>query len=82
MAELRCEDCGFEFEADMGEEDAQFEVYRCDECDRVLRAERTDGMEDVLSVPCGCGGRYCRGRPPKCPDCRSPNVVRVQIVFC
>jgi len=82
MADLRCEDCGFEFVADMGGEGSQFEVYRCDECDRVLKAERTEGMDDILSEPCGCGGSYCRGRPPKCPNCRSPNVVSAQLTCC
>jgi rubrerythrin len=76
MPRLRCEDCGHEFSAEMGGKGTEFEVYRCDECDRVLRAERTEDMEEVLSEPCGCGGRYWRGKAPKCPSCRSPNVVK------
>jgi hypothetical protein len=78
MAKVKCENCGFEFEAEMGSDDSMFEIYRCDECDRLLRAERTENMEQILSEPCGCGGRYWRGRPPKCRNCRSPNVVEVR----
>lgn len=78
MKRLRCNDCGLEFEGEMGGDDSVFEIYRCDECDRVLRAERIEGMAKVLEEPCGCGGRYWKGRPPKCPGCRSQHISVVQ----
>jgi len=73
-AKFQCSECHHEFSAEICGKAAEFEVYRCDQCDRVLRAEKSPTMPEHLDEPCQCGGRYWKGRPPKCPNCRSPQV--------
>jgi rubrerythrin len=71
---FKCEECGHTFSIELDEGDAKFVIYRCDECDRVLRAELGAKMPKTLDQPCQCGGTYWKGRPPKCPNCRSSHV--------
>lgn len=76
MTSFKCEECRHEFSVDLGDEDGKFLIYRCDECDRVLKAEKGAATRETLEQPCQCGGTYFRGRPPKCPSCRSSHVVK------
>jgi len=77
-ARFKCDDCGAGFAAELEGKASDFDVYRCDDCDRVLRAEKMPMAPETLDEPCQCGGRYWRNRPPKCPECRSPHVSQLE----
>ena len=76
-AKLQCNDCNHTFAVDL-DDDAEFEIYRCDECDRALRAERGALTPKTLEEACQCGGKFWKGRLPKCPNCRSAHVNMIK----
>jgi len=78
---MTCNDCGKSFESDDGG-GFQFYLLRCDTCGKEEtvgfppgRNPTTEAAEETAGK-CSCGGDYKSDAPPRCPGCKSTDLIK------
>ncbi len=72
-----CKKCGAKFEGDVGS-GFNFRLLRCPNCGKEITEKR---KAKISLVKCSCGNKFRENLPPRCPKCKSKEVIDVGTVL-